>query len=92
MSSKISQLTKPNLVSRKVEAAIKFAEGGATVADPEPSRKVSDKRSTVAPAGYRRLTINLPESLHRKLRIVAVEKNTTATQIIEQLLEKAVGS
>lgn len=40
-----------------------------------------------APEGYRRLTINLSHDLHRKLRLAAVEKDLTATDIITHLLE-----
>ncbi len=43
-----------------------------------------------APVGYRRLTMNLEESLHRDLRIVAAQRGTTATAIIEALLKKHV--
>lgn len=63
-------------------AALAFAEAG---------KSAVEKRAFVAPVGYRRLTINLPEALHKKLRLVAVERDTTATQIVEQLLIKELG-
>jgi hypothetical protein len=44
------------------------------------------KRVFHAPDGYRRLTINLPEDLHKKLKVVAAMKECTATEIIEQCL------
>lgn len=43
-------------------------------------------RSFFAPEGYRRLTINLPEELHKELRRKAVEDDSTATDIIVNLL------
>lgn len=46
------------------------------------------KRSFNAPEGYKRLTINLPESLHKKLKMAAVEQGITATEIIERILNK----
>ena len=77
-------LTKPTLESKiSAEAALAFAEAG---------KKVSGgKRAFFAPVGYRRLTINLPESLHKKLRLAAVEQDCTATEIIERLLVKELG-
>lgn len=87
--SKFSQLTKPSLVSERAEAALKFAESAAVVKDVVEEKSVeTEARSTYAPEGYRRLTINLPEKLHKKLRMKAVEQNTTATEIIERLLNK----
>lgn len=79
-------LAKPTLegqVPTSTEAALAFAEAGKSPAE---------KRAFVAPEGYRRLTINLPEALHKRLRLVAVERDTTATKIIEALLVKELGS
>jgi len=89
--SKFSQLTKPILVSDRAEAALKFAESAAGLKDVVEEKIVeTETRSTHAPVGYRRLTINLPEKLHKKLRLKAVEQNTTATEIIEKLLNKEI--
>lgn len=41
-----------------------------------------------APEGYRRLTINLPEAMHKKLKLVAVLRECTVTEIIENCLQK----
>ena len=49
-----------------------------------------ETRSTYAPEGYRRLTINLPEKLHKKLRLKAVAQKITTTEIIEKLLSKEI--
>ena len=77
-------LTKPTLDSKiTADAALAFAEAGNQVA--------RGKRAFFAPEGYRRLTINLPESLHKKLRMAAVEQDCTATEIIERLLLKELG-
>jgi hypothetical protein len=46
------------------------------------------KRIFNAPEGYKRLTINLPVELHTKLKIIAATKEKTATEIIENLLDK----
>lgn len=43
-------------------------------------------RSFFAPEGHRRLTINLPEELHKELKRKAVEDDSTATEIIVDLL------
>ena len=70
-------LAKPTLAN----TALSFAE--AT----QPT-KVSNNRVFHAPEGYRRLTINLPEEMHKKLRLAAIEQDCTATEIIERLLSK----
>lgn len=48
----------------------------------------AEKRAFFAPEGYRRLTINLREDLHKKLKREAIEQDCTATEIIERLLSK----
>lgn len=50
---------------------------------PEASNRVF-----FAPAGHRRLTINLPIDLHRRLKQAALDRDCTATDIIEQMLER----
>lgn len=44
------------------------------------------KKSFFAPDGHRRLTINLPEELHKELKLAAVKNDCTATDIIVELL------
>jgi hypothetical protein len=77
----MSTLTKPTLVNKSA-AALAFAESKK----PKPSD--ADKRVFYAPEGYRRLTVNLREDLHKKLRMMAIEQDCTATDIIERLLVK----
>ena len=85
--SKTTTLAKPKLVSKTTaEAALAFAEAGA-----KNAKQAAEKRAFFAPEGYRRLTINLPEALHKKLRLAAVEQDCTATEIIERLLVKELG-
>jgi len=79
--SKTTTLTKPTLGSKTKAEVLAFAEAGAVPATPE-------KRAFFAPEGYRRLTINLREDLHKKLRFAAVEQDCNATDIIVRLLEK----
>lgn len=75
-------LSKPTL-SKKPDAALAFAEAS--------TRKARETRVFNAPEGYRRLTINLREDLHKKLRMAAIEQDCTATDIIVQLLEQELG-
>lgn len=82
--SKTASLTKPILATQsKSAAALAFADAPKATTT---SQTVAEKRAFSAPEGYRRLTINLREDLHKKLRLVAVEKDCTATEIIERLL------
>lgn len=63
-------------------------KGAAALAFSEPKKPASEKRAFVAPEGHRRLTINLPEELHKKLRLAAIERDCNATDIIVELLSK----
>lgn len=63
-----------------------FAEAGATAEKTGEKQAAADRRVSFAPVGYRRLTINLPQALHKKLKLTAVEQDCTATEIIERLL------
>jgi len=92
MMSKTMTLTKPTLANKsKLEAALTFAEAGAVPETTGAKQAAADKRAFFAPEGYRRLTINLREDLHKKLRLAAIEQDCTATDIIERLLVKELG-
>ena len=41
-----------------------------------------------APEGYKRLTINLPIELHKRLKLAAIHQDCTTTDIIQKLLER----
>jgi hypothetical protein len=87
--SKITSLNKPTLDSKaKAEAVLAFAEAGAVSETTGAKQTTAEKRVFFAPEGYRRLTINLREDLHKKLRLAAVEQDCNATDIIERLLVK----
>lgn len=74
----MSTLKKPTLVNK--DAALKFAE---------PARAVSaGNRVFFAPEGHRRLTINVTHEMHKKLRLMAVEQDTTITDILTKLVAR----
>jgi hypothetical protein len=81
-------LSKPTLSNQsKSAAALAFAEAGA-----EPKKtKVSESRVFFAPEGHRRLTINVTHEMHKKLRLMAVEQDTTITDILTKLVAKELG-
>ena len=43
-----------------------------------------------APDGYKRLTINLREDIHKKIKLIAVQQESTVTDIISDFLEKEI--
>jgi hypothetical protein len=87
--SKTTILAKPTLANKsKSDTALAFAEAGAVSETTGAKQAAADKRAFFAPEGYRRLTINLREDLHKKLRLAAVEQDCNATDIIERLLVK----
>ena len=51
-------------------------------------KSLADNRIFFAPEGDKRLTINIRDDLHKKLKISAIEQGSTAGEIIEKLIEK----
>jgi hypothetical protein len=87
----MSKLSKPTIQKEtKASAAMLFAEAAKQPLKTKPVVAASG-RIFHAPEGHRRLTINLRDDLHKKLRMAAVERDCTATEIIEQLLAKELG-
>jgi macrodomain Ter protein organizer (MatP/YcbG family) len=80
----MSTLAKPTL-DNKAQLADAFAKGNRVEAIRATTAKIFN-----APAGYRRLTINLREDIHKKIRLKAIEQDCTVTDIITKLLEKEV--
>jgi len=60
---------------------------GKRPASAQPSAS-SGKQSFWPPDGYKRLTINLPEALHTKLKLTAIKADCTVTDIVVDLLVK----
>jgi hypothetical protein len=75
-------LAKPTL-----ESTAKLAESFAQGKPISPSKVT---KIFHAPAGYRRLTINLKEDIHKKIRRKAIDDDCTVTDIITKLLENEV--
>jgi len=85
--SRFAQLSKPE--PKDTRAILAFAEKEASpVLPPEAVPVVKKTKGQVAPPGMKRLTINLPEELHKKLRLKSVQDGTTATEMIVFLLRK----
>jgi len=78
----MSSLAKPTL-DNKAQLADAFAKSSTAKAT-----KVT--KIFHAPEGYRRLTINLREDIHKKIRMKAIEQDCTVTDIIAKLLEQEV--
>ena len=78
----MSTLANPTL-ENKAQMSGAFAIGS-----PAKSAKVT--KIFHAPEGYRRLTINLREDIHKKIRMKAIEQDCTVTDIIAKLLEQEV--
>jgi len=51
---------------------------------------MTEKRIFNAPEGHRRLTINLREDIHKQIKLMAIEQDSTVTDIISMLLEKEI--
>lgn len=81
--SRFTQLSKPEPKDPRAILAFAEKEVSSVVA---PAPVVKKTKGQVAPPGMKRLTINLPEELHKKLRLKSVQDGTTATDIIVELL------
>jgi len=82
--SKLTSVSKPTL-SAQSQKALAFAE-------PKKPALTTEKRAFYAPEGHKRLTINLPEALHKRLRQAALDRDCNATDIIVELLTKELGA
>jgi len=78
----MATLSKPTLTNK--DAALRFAE-------PKKPAAVTSSRVFFAPEGHRRLTINVTHEMHKKLRLMAVEQDTTITDILTKLVAKELG-
>ena len=80
--SKASILKKPVLNTGEI---LEFAEAG----NKKPaSKKGADSRVFFAPEGYKRLTVNIREDLHKKLKLAAIEQGTTVGDMLSKLAEQ----
>ena len=79
----MNTLAKLNLDS-KVQLADAFAKG-STAKSAAKATKVFH-----VPDGYSRLTVNLREDTHKKIRIKAIQQDCTVTDNIAKLLEQEV--
>jgi hypothetical protein len=86
--SRYAQLSKPSLKS-DATSILAFAEKTEEVAEqPAAAAVVRKTRGQAAPLHMKRLTINLPEELHKLLRLKSIQQGTTATDIIIGLLKE----
>ncbi len=46
------------------------------------------KKGSNVPEGDRRLAVNLDKKLHKKLKLAAVQRETTIGELLEQLIKK----
>jgi hypothetical protein len=96
---KPASISKPTLVM--ANEALSFASGASTGTRQGVGKDKGDKtaqtpskasqeglRIFFAPEGDKRLTINIREDLHKKLKIAAIEQGITAGEILESLIEK----
>ncbi len=73
-------VTKPIPVD-KAQRAMELAEAGRSKRPASRQISANGKPSYYAPEGHRRLTVNVPEDLHRQLRQEAVDRDCTVTDI-----------
>jgi hypothetical protein len=91
-TSKKVSILKPNLAAQALEFAsggsISSSEGAAKGNNGKVAQKGLKQVSGLVPSGDVRLTANIREDLHLKLKIHAAEQRTTIGEVLEQLLAK----
>lgn len=84
-------LSKPSLAKPSLAKIQAFAEGatgnkhGAGTVTPMATKKTAStsQKSGLVPAGDVRLTVNIKDDAHQKLKIRAVQERTTVGDLIE---------
>lgn len=61
---------------------------GKAKATPKAENAATGQKSGLVPEGDVRLTANIREDLHLKLKIEAAKRSTTVGELIEQLIER----
>ena len=74
-------VTKPTL---NTSQALKFAT------ESKSAKTNESNKSFFSPKGDKRLTINIREDLHKKIKFAALDQDTTVGEIIEKLIEKNI--
>ena len=95
---KPASISKPQLAAGTISfiaGAPKPSGAGASLPKekktaPRASKVVSSNSARVffAPEGDKRLTINMREDLHKRLKIAAIEQGSTVGEILEKLVEE----
>lgn len=80
--TKVSAFKKPTLTA--VQA---FAEGGNKGKSGSAGKAKGGRSVTNVPEGDVRLTVNIRDDLHQKLKIRAVQERTTVGDLIEEWVE-----
>lgn len=81
---KAPMLKKPVLSSEAVTA---FAEGRGTSSKARSAAADAAVTSRFPPSGDIRLTVNIREDLHMRLKMEAVKRRTTVGEILEHLVQ-----
>jgi len=87
---KAAQVSKPHLdTSGALAFATESTNAGQVMGSPTQSRKQPSKVvSGLVPDGDVRLTANIKEALHLKLKIEAAKRRTTIGELLEELIER----
>lgn len=91
MKAKKPSVRKPVLDG---DLALSFAEGAGQRARRRSAKSEPQKtgsRSGYVPEGDVRLTVNVREDLHLRLKVEAAHRRTTIGEIIEELIDAHVG-
>lgn len=80
------KIRRPNVASTKLKKPVLAASDVAAFAKKTASTPTKSKSGKV-PAGDVRLTVNIRSDLHKRLRIAAINRDMTAGELLEELIQ-----
>lgn len=85
---KTAQISKPDLSGALAFATESTEAGQGVESQKRVSKNASRAVSGLVPVGDVRLTANIKESLHMKLKLESVKRRTTIGELLEELIER----
>jgi hypothetical protein len=84
-------VTKRNPYERPDDVPLPFSEPAAARGRPGPKPRPDSLRSLTASGTHRWLRVAIPNETHTRLHIAALRRDTTASALVSEALERLLG-
>jgi len=91
-AKKVSFGRKPGAVEKPVDVEEWVSNREALVETQETQEPVEPVEPEVKPEKIKRLTLDIPESLHKAIKLKATSEGVTMVELLRELLEEHYGS